>query len=70
MGYEASDLQNNAGRNLRGQRDIIGKSAKNTSAAQHQLRRANKKIELISIRNMVYTGSLYGIAVVLGLIIL
>ena len=70
MGYEANDMQKNAGRNLRTQRDVIARSAKNTNAAHHALRKANQKIELISLRNMLYTGSLYGIAIVLFLIII
>ena len=70
MGHEADGLQTNAGRNLRNQRDVIGKSAKSTSAAQNNLTKANRKIELISMRNMIYIGSLYGMAGVLFLIII
>ena len=60
MGYEGHDAQRDAGQKLRYQRDLLGKAAKNTSAAMGNLRKANQKIELISIRNMVYVGSLYG----------
>ena len=70
MGHEADGLQTNAGRNLRNQRDVISKSAKSTSAAQNNLTKANRKIELISMRNMIYIGSLYGMAGVLFLIII
>ena len=70
MGYEAEGAQKNAGRNLRGQRDVISKAAKNTENAARNLRRAQVKLTIISVRTMVYIGALYSIAGVLFLIII
>ena len=70
MGNEASEFQRNAGTNLRGQRDTIENIAKNTKQARYGLQKANMKIEVIRIRNLLYVGSLYGISVVLFLIII
>ena len=70
MGHEGHDAQRNGGRNLRDQRGMLTTAAKNTNIATDNIRKAGRKIEIISIRNMVYVGSLYGIAVVLALIIL
>ena len=70
MGYEAEGAQKEAGRNLRNQRDVISKAAKNTSNAARNLKRAHVKLTIISVRTMVYIGALYSIAGVLFLIII
>mmetsp|Transcript_8170 Transcript_8170/g.9274 ORF Transcript_8170/g.9274 Transcript_8170/m.9274 type:complete len:81 (-) Transcript_8170:32-274(-) len=69
MGHEADNAQKNAGRNLRGQRDIITKGAQNTNKAKTNLINANRKLDIITMRSIVYVGSLYGIAAILFLII-
>mmetsp|Transcript_27281 Transcript_27281/g.24161 ORF Transcript_27281/g.24161 Transcript_27281/m.24161 type:complete len:135 (+) Transcript_27281:255-659(+) len=68
MGIEGHDAQRNAAKNLRDQRGLLVTGAKNTNKTAGNLRKAHRQIEIVSIRNMVYVGSLYGIAIVLALI--